>query len=87
MRCYIRYQDTKAAYEAALTQKASLQAQISDHRKHKTALAREKKTYGFPLLLIGLYGFMRLGRMEACKLACGAGVMVWVVGRWAGGIG
>lgn len=39
-----KYQDTKAAYEAALTQKASLQAQISDHRKHKTALAREKKT-------------------------------------------
>lgn len=38
-----KYQDTKAAYEAALTHKGSLQAQISDHRKHKSALTRDKK--------------------------------------------
>lgn len=38
-----KYQDTKAAYEAAQTHKLSLQAQISDHRKHKSGLLRDKK--------------------------------------------
>jgi len=38
-----KYQDTKTAYEAAMQQKMMLQVHISENRKHKSQLTREKK--------------------------------------------
>merc|ERR1719254_435119 len=38
-----KYQDMKAAYEAAMQQKGILQVQISENRKIKSQFAREKK--------------------------------------------
>jgi len=38
-----KFQNSKAAYEAALQQKAMMQVQISENRKHKSQLSREKK--------------------------------------------
>jgi len=39
----VKYTDTKNAYDLAMQQKNVLQVQLSENRKHKTQLAREKK--------------------------------------------
>jgi len=38
-----KYQETKAAYEASMQQKSMLQVQISENRKNKSHLTRERK--------------------------------------------
>lgn len=38
-----KYQETRASYEVALQQKSMFQVQISENRKHKAQLIREKK--------------------------------------------
>merc|ERR1719253_2011165 len=38
-----KFNDVKAAYEAAVQQKQMLQVQLSENRKHKGQLTREKK--------------------------------------------
>jgi len=38
-----KFQDTRAAYEVAMQQKGMMQAQISENRKHKAQLVRERK--------------------------------------------
>lgn len=38
-----KFQDTKTAYEAAVQQRGSFQVQISENRKQRTQLTREKK--------------------------------------------
>lgn len=38
-----RYQDTKSSFDMAMQQKGMLSVQISENRKHKTQMTREKK--------------------------------------------